>query len=187
MVNLSDKSMNSNFSTPLEALKKLSSMTRGDRAMESRASSELSWRGFYFNVAGMNVVFPFMGGYEILPDKEIQGIPWATGWVRGVTNVRGEIYTVVDFASFLGLPPVVSIRRSTMFLLPDPAVKSVLLLEDRVNLRNFPELCVHATEATIPESLKPYLSAALRDEDQDWLVVDVEELCHSQKFLSIAA
>ena len=84
--------------------------------MESRPTSEETWRGFCFNVSGLNIVFPFMGGYEILPDKEIQNIPWTTDWVRGVTNVRGEIYTVVDFAAFLGLPPVVSIRRSTLFL-----------------------------------------------------------------------
>ncbi|MGI9319238.1 MAG: chemotaxis protein CheW [bacterium] len=179
--------MNSTISTPLKTLEKLSSMTRGDRAMESRPTSEQTWRGFYFNVAGMNIVFPFMGGYEILPEREIHHIPWAVDWIRGVTNVRGEIYTVVDFSAFLGLPPVVSIRRSTMFLLPDLNVKSVLLLEDRVNLRNFPEFAAHTTQAKVPAGLKPYLSVALSDMGQDWLVVDVERLCQSQGFLSIAA
>lgn len=179
--------MKSNESTPIQALEELSSQTRGDRAMESRQASEETWRGFCFRVSGLNIVFPFMGGYEILPDKEIQNIPWSTDWIRGVTNVRGEIYTVVDFSAFLGLPPVVSIRRSTMFMLPDRSVKSVLLLEDRVNLRNFPEYSVHTTQAKVPEKLDPYLSVTIRDSGEDWLVVDVERLCQSQGFLSIAA
>ncbi|MGB5705482.1 MAG: chemotaxis protein CheW [Arenicellales bacterium] len=179
--------MKHNNSTPLESLEKLSSLTRGDRAMESRSTSKQTWRGFIFNVGDMNIVFPFMGGYEILPDREIHIIPWAKDWVRGVTNVRGEIYTVVDFSLYLGLAPVTSIRRATMFLLPDTSVKCVLLLEDRVNVRNFPQFAEHVVDEKVPQRLASCLNVILRDDDQDWLVVDVEQLCGSQEFLSIAA
>ena len=48
--------------------------------------------------------FRLWGGFEILPEGKFQRIPWVANWVQGVINVRGEVYTVVDFARYIGLP-----------------------------------------------------------------------------------
>ena len=39
---------------------------------------------------------------EVLPVPPITAVPLTRAWFRGVANVRGNLYSVVDFAAFLG-------------------------------------------------------------------------------------
>ena len=39
---------------------------------------------------------------EMLPVPPISAVPLARPWFRGVANIRGNLYSVVDFAAFLG-------------------------------------------------------------------------------------
>ena len=169
--------MNSVAQTPIALLQELASRNLGDKAIESKPSSDRSWRGFIFQVGQLNLVIPFMGGFEILPDHDVQPVPWAQEWVRGIANVRGEIYTVVDFASYLGLPPVTSLRNATLFMLPDESLRSVLMIDSKVSLKTFPEILEHVDAVDTPAQLAPCLSVSLKDGEQVWHVVDVLALC----------
>lgn len=42
--------------------------------------------------------------FDARPLERITPLPRVPGWLAGVVNVRGRIYTVVDLAGFLGLP-----------------------------------------------------------------------------------
>lgn len=171
--------------TPLEQLEALSRLTMGDQAIEQPVVEQRQWRGFTFRVGEVNLVFPFMGGFEILPDREIQVIPWVQPWVRGITNVRGEIYSVVDFGMYLGLAAVRSMRSATLFMLPDIALRSAILLESRVNLKSFDENLEHADQADLPERLRKCTSASVVSENEVWHVVDIKALCREPSFISI--
>src|ERR1039457_2496771 len=39
---------------------------------------------------------------EMIPVPPISVVPLARPWFRGVANIRGNLYSVVDFAAFLG-------------------------------------------------------------------------------------
>ena len=39
---------------------------------------------------------------EVIPVPPITPVPLTRPWFRGVANVRGNLYSVVDFAAFLG-------------------------------------------------------------------------------------
>lgn len=173
--------------TPLEHLSDLSSGTLGDKAVEAPNEAQKSWRGFVFRVGNLDMVFPFMGGFEILPEKDIQAIPWAAGWVRGITNVRGEIYSVIDFPAYLGLGNVTSIRNATLFMLPDSTVRSALLIADRLTLRTFSEYLPHRHAESVPDRLGEILSAMLVDDGVTWHVLDAAKLTGSSSFLNVAA
>lgn len=180
---------------PLQLLQDLASRTLGDLAIEAPRETQRSWRGFAFGVGGsdrnmngaMNMVFPFMGGFEILPERDIQPIPWAASWVRGITSVRGEIYSVVDFPAYLGLQAVSSIRNATLFILPDTSVRSALLIADRITLRSFTEYLPHGSDDGLPTRLREILSAVLVDDTEPWYVLDPVKLLSSNEFLEIAA
>lgn len=173
--------------SPLELLAGLSAQTFGDSAIETPRQSAKTWRGFTFRVGELDMVFPFMGGFEILPERDIQGIPWAANWVRGVTNVRGEIYSVVDFPAYLGFDAVTSIRNATLFILPDTTVRSALLIADRLTLRTFNEYLPHRNADKAPVRLKECLSAVVVDDNRTWHVLDAAKLIGSASFLNIAA
>ncbi|MDE0281691.1 MAG: chemotaxis protein CheW, partial [Gammaproteobacteria bacterium] len=133
-----------------------------------------------------NLVFPFSEGFEVLAEQEIQPVPWAEHWVRGMTNIRGEIHTVVDFSDFLGFGAVPSLRTAILFRLPDENLKSVLLLERWVNLRTFPEGLEQTEDAGIPPPLSSLVSSVLVERKQTWVVLDVDRLCRMPEFISIA-
>lgn len=177
--------MNFIAQTPVELLEELASRCLGDKAIESKQVAEQVWRGFTFTVDRLNIAIPFMGGFEILPDHDVQPVPWAEEWVRGIANVRGEIYTVVDFASYLGLPALTSMRNATLFMLPDQALRSVLMIDSKVNLKTFPEFLEHADADDIPERLKSCLSVILKEGEQVWHVVDVLALCQGEEFINV--
>ena len=176
--------MKTNFDSPQELLAAIAAQCMGDAAIEAKPVTTQSWRGFTFQVGDLNIVFPFKGGFEILPGRDIQAIPWVKDWLYGITNVRGEVYTVVDLAKYLGFEGVRSLRTTTFFLLPDAGLRSTLLIDSRVSLRSFSEFLEHGDSAIIPEILKPCVSAVLVDGGQAWIVVDVDALCRSPEFVN---
>ena len=178
--------MSNDLQSPLDHLKSLAERTLGSEAIGTGPAEIRSWRGFTFSVDRWNFVFPFSGGFEILTEREIQPIPWAVRWVRGITNVRGEVHTVVDFAEFLGLEGVASPRSATLFKLPDESLKSALMLESRVNLRAFPEFMERVQDADVPALLMPAVSVILADDEKEWVVLDAGKLCQMPEFVSIA-
>jgi twitching motility protein PilI len=177
--------MNSAPESPVKLLEDLAALTMGDKAIETRSETVRNWRAFTLHVGDMNLAFPFMGGFEILPSREIQPVPWAQDWVRGITNVRGEIYTVVDFALYLEMPAVRSLRTATLFMLPDTSLKSALLIDSKVNLKTFSEHMEHVDMVNTPEHLRSSVSATLKDGEDIWTVVDVHSLCRADVFTNI--
>ena len=178
--------MSNDHLTPLDHLNALAERSFGSEVIGSSPTETRSWRGFTFSVDRWNFVFPFSGGFEILTDREIQPIPWTVRWVRGITNVRGEVHTVVDFADFLGLEAVASPRSATLFLLPDENLKSAIMLASRVNLRAFPEFMERVEHPDYPALIKNAVSVTLADEERQWVVLDAGKLCKMPEFVSIA-
>ncbi len=177
--------MNPASETPVKLLEGLAALSMGNKAIETQSETVRNWRAFTLHVGNLNLAFPFMGGFEILPGREIQPIPWAQDWVRGITNVRGEIYTVIDFALYLGMSAVKSVRTATLFMLPDTRLRSALLIDSRVNLKTFSEHMEHVEMMNTPERLRSSVSATLKDGEDVWTVVDVHAFCRADVFTNI--
>jgi purine-binding chemotaxis protein CheW len=58
-----------------------------------------------FHLAGHRMAVPLARTVEIGHLPAVTPLPNLPGWVMGVSNVRGEIVSVVDLAGFFGLPP----------------------------------------------------------------------------------
>lgn len=50
---------------------------------------------------GKNYLFPLGQSGEIYPLSNLQSVPYARLWFRGVLNIRGGLYGVVDMAAFI--------------------------------------------------------------------------------------
>mgnify|MGYP003466077198 CR=1 FL=1 len=63
-------------------------------------------------IAGRNWLVDMVDISEVLPLPALTAVPFTRPWFRGVANVRGNLYSVVDMAA---------ISRETLdvFLLPD--------------------------------------------------------------------
>lgn len=177
--------MNSQERSPLEILRQLELESLGNQLADSEEISGESWRGFTFNIDGVDIVVPFVGEFEIVPIQPLSPLPMAVNWIKGMTNIRGEIYSVVDLSEFIGQRPVRNLKNTNLFLLPDSGLKSALLIDSRISLRTFSsELPTTSKDAFHPR-LVPFLSTVLVDDNRTWGVLDVHLLSKSALFNQI--
>src|SRR5258706_12428668 len=54
---------------------------------------------------------------EIIPVPPITPVPLTHAWFAGVANIRGNLYSVVDFAAFLGAAPSAPTEAARLLLL----------------------------------------------------------------------
>ncbi len=74
---------------------------------------------------------------EIAPVPPVSTVPLAKPWLRGLVNIRGSLYLVVDFAAFQGGAPT-ALTGEARLLLPNAryGVNCALLVSRSLGLRN---------------------------------------------------
>ena len=122
---------------------------------------------------------------EVIPVPAIAPVPLTRAWYAGVANVRGNLYSVVDFSAFLGGAAACRTDSSRLLLISDKyRVGCALLIDAVVGLRN-PQLFVLAANAG--ESA-PWVAAHYTDRDkQPWAELAVEGFIQHPDFLDIGA
>ena len=184
----SDTSQNSlSEQNPLDLLQKLEAETIGDRAISLEQQYTEVWRGFVFELDDFQLVVPFDGGYEIIPCGPVIPLPLTKDWVRGMTNIRGEIYTVVDIGNFLGREALKTLRDTNLFLLPDQKLRSALVIRSKISLRTFVKDLPQIAPDQLDIALAPYLNTVITSEDgsQKWGVLNLQKIMMNDDFTKI--
>lgn len=118
---------------------------------------------------------------EVIPVPDITPVPLARPWFKGMANIRGNLYSVVDFPAFLGGPPTAIGDQSRLLLVGERFRLAAALLVDRsLGLRN-------------PEHLRPqggesgqWARAQYTDsEGRPWKELDLPQLVQHPDFLSV--
>ena len=157
----------------------------GNQISGKSESQTGTWRGFVFNVGQLSLAIPCADGFEIVSVRDLSPVPMTREWIRGMQYIHGEIYTVVDFAAFIGLAPTSVTQTCTLLALPDAGLKSALLIAGRISTRLFSSALTLGDCGQFHVNLNPYLSAVVVDQGQQWGVVDVDALCGSRDFVQI--
>src|SRR5204863_6824083 len=92
-------------------------------------------------VGGQSWLVDLAEAAEVLPVPPVRALPLTKSWFRGVANMRGNLYSVVDFGAFLGGTPAVVSEQSRLLLLSERFRFGAALLVDRsLGLRNATQL-----------------------------------------------
>jgi twitching motility protein PilI len=148
----------------------------------NQAASASSMLGF---VAGsQNWLINLQQVAEVFPVVDIVPVPLTQDYFIGVCNVRGSLYSVVDFSALNGGAPTKPAVENRLLLLPGAVVQGAALLVNRMaGLRN-PELF---TSEALPPGAQAWVSVHMRDAEQQlWQMLDLDALVHHQSFLSVA-
>jgi twitching motility protein PilI len=122
---------------------------------------------------------------EVIPVPAIAPVPLTKPWFRGMTNIRGNLYSVIDFSAFLGGKAVATGGDARLLLVGDRMrTGAALLVERSLGLHN-------------PTQLKPreasgdgaaWVKAEFEDADgKHWTELDVTQLVQHPEFLGVAA
>jgi twitching motility protein PilI len=138
-----------------------------------------------FQVGGDNWFVALHQVNEVIPVPQLVPVPLTQPWFRGVANVRGNLYGMVDFAAFQGSEALGAGMERRVILLSDRLVGgSGLLVSRMLGLRN-PE---QFTPATRPADAPAWVGGVFSDAGGNrWLELDLPALVREQRFLEVGA
>ena len=121
---------------------------------------------------------------EVIPVPPVTPVPLTKPWFKGVANIRGNLYSVVDFPAFLGGAPAAAGADARLLLVGERFRTGVALLVDRsLGLRGTTQLKARASDA----EQAPWVRAEHADsEGREWVELDVPQLLQHPDFLGVA-
>ena len=120
---------------------------------------------------------------EVIPVPPTVPVPLTQPWFRGVANVRGNLYGVLDFSAFQGGEATPAGVERRVILISDRLVGGAGLLVSRMlGLRNPEQFTAIARPADAP----PWVAAVYTDAGGTrWLELDLPVLVRQQRFLEV--
>ncbi len=121
---------------------------------------------------------------EVLVSPPVTPVPLTQPWFLGLTNVRGNLYSVIDFSLFLGKPPVVPNAEARLVLLSRStgAINAALLVQQVYGLRSVKGFAPTGQDAQDRAwSVQNWMDA----EGNAWHEVDLNKLVQDSEFQHI--
>ena len=121
---------------------------------------------------------------EVVAMPPIVTVPMTKPWFLGVANIRGNLYSVVDFAAFLGAEPVAPNPQTRLVLFSARAgeLNAGLVVQRVVGLRNVSEL---APVSALADAREWYGQRWMDGDGNAWQEIDLAKLARSQAFLHV--
>ena len=122
---------------------------------------------------------------EVIPVPAVTPVPLTRGWFKGVANIRGNLYSVVDFLAFLGGAGAGLSEQARLLLIGERFRMGAALLVDRsLGLRNPSQLKAIEGSGARP----PWVKGEYADEEgRQWKELDIAQLVQQQEFLAVGA
>ena len=110
------------------------------------------WRGVGFRLGPRRLVSSFEEVVEILHLPPVTPVPHTQRWHLGIANVRGNLYSVVDFARYLGREPAGIGAQARLVLFGPRAgdLNAGIVVERVLGLRNLAELAPSGAASGAP-------------------------------------
>ena len=140
---------------------------------------------FGFEAARANWFVSLHQVSEVIPLPTLVPVPITQPWFRGVANVRGNLYSIVDFSAFQGGEPAAVGTERRVILVSDKLVGGAGILVSRMlGLRN-PE---HFIAGERPPDAPAWLGAVFRDAaGATWHELDLARLAKERRFLEVGS
>lgn len=128
---------------------------------------------------------------EIVPLPPLTAVPLTKSWFVGMVNIRGMLYSVVDFSAFLGGEPTQLNNDARLLLIgARHGVNSALLVSRTLGLKNPETLEAVPAGGDVTEPAQPWIGEQFRDTQGNppttWRMLLVKPLLAHADFLDIA-
>lgn len=137
------------------------------------------------NAGSENWLVDLTDAGEIIAAPQLTPVPLTHHWFRGLTNVRGNLYSVVDLAAFCGEGITTVNADSRMMLIGTRhGLNTALLVSRALGLRNPEDF--ESDDEYIDN--RPWVAGAVRDtQGRQWKKLVVRPLLTDTRFLDAAA
>ena len=120
---------------------------------------------------------------EIVPLIPLSGVPLTKPWFCGLANIRGTLYSVVDFSAFQGGEPTPQNAESRLLLVGAKlGINSALLVSRTLGLRSPEQL----ESGTTSHDARPWVGEQYTDaQGRQWKKLNLRSLLSQPDFLNI--
>jgi twitching motility protein PilI len=153
-------------------------------ATKTAAQVESSRLGL--SCAGSRWLIRLADAGEVITMPTVVSVPHTQPWFRGIANIRGNLYSVVDFARFLGHEATAPGTMTRLLLLGPRAgdLNAGIVVQRVLGLRNLNELAPAAPPADAPEW---YAQRWMDGDGNAWQEIDLARLARDPAFLKVGA
>jgi twitching motility protein PilI len=166
---------------PFELLREIDRRARSaGQGQPEAVASGAEWVGIAFRLGGE----AFLLARE--ETREVLAYP-ASSWIRGLSNVRGQLLPVIDLRAFLGAGQSTVARSSRVLVANHREIPAGLVVDEVLGFRRFYE---SEFSADLPPTLlrcERYLAGSFRRGTEVWPVFSVRTLLESPQFMQAAA
>ena len=136
-----------------------------------------------FQVGNDNWLVNLADVSEVIPVPKFVPVPQTRSWFKGVANVRGKLYSVVDFCAFQGGDALSTANERRVVLINERIIQGAGLLVSRMlGLRN-PDTFQRTPH---DDPARPWLSAKLIDPSGvTWFELNLVALARHVRFLEV--
>jgi len=113
---------------------------------------------------------------EVMIEPLITPVPGLPDWVVGVTNVHGDVASVIHLKKFLGETDATWDRQKPVVLTHANDQRIALLVDNVQSIHTFPAEEIFSPPYKIATELVPYLQGIIRHEDKVIHLLDCESL-----------
>ena len=173
---------------PFDVLLRLDQHIR-ERAPPTAASVQLSEiKGqLATRLGSWNLLFSMDDVAEIIPiPRSITRVPGVKRWLLGIANLRGKVISVSDLRDFLTERPTTRVPGSQIVVVRSGTWDYGLLVDEIIGMRHFgPQHRLPSLDA-VEANLRPYVSEAFLNDNQQWLAFNTGKLLSESSFLNAA-
>jgi len=120
---------------------------------------------------------------EVVPLTELAPVPLTQPWFAGVANVRGSLYSVVDFAAFRGDEPTPHNADARLLLIGARHGNNCALLVNRtLGLKSLDDMSAEPGQAGAAEWIG---DAAVDAQGRRWTRLKITILLGDEKFMDV--
>ncbi|MBW1643978.1 MAG: purine-binding chemotaxis protein CheW [Deltaproteobacteria bacterium] len=159
-------------------------------AIESTVFAEKQY--IKFILADISMAVLITSALEIGRMPEVTPLPNLPGWILGISNVRGEIVSIVDPKGFFGWPLQTKIREPHFIIVHNNEMKVGLLVDRIAGMVSLDEKDTDIKDEPIVKTeletkLEPYISDVSISEEKPLYVIDVDKLLSDPRMKREAA
>jgi twitching motility protein PilI len=174
--------------TPVSLLLSLQeSALRYARGLPLQVEVKTIWPGIGFRLGDLRLVSALDDIREVLTYPEVTRVPGAAAWVRGISNVRGNLLPVLDLAGHLGHGETRLTEDSRVLIVDLDEIFAGLLVDEVLGLKHF--VADEDRENVVPDShasLAAYLDGGFVRDKEYWGLFAMRRLVRAPAFLQVA-
>ena len=173
---------------PLSLLHQMQQQSRSNSpGLPEQVQLATLWSGLGFRIANLQFVTPLDQISEVLHCPTMTPVPGTKSWLKGIANVRGTLYTIVDLAEYFGKPPVELDDKSRLLIMNIAGLSTALMVNEVLGLRHFDEELERHDVARLNDPAMIHAQGAFLRDEVLWGVFDMHSLAESGVFMNVAA